>query len=120
MAAVESGPRTLIPPAQLSRGHGRVVYWTVLGVMIPLFAALFLFPLYWMVTGGLKSPSQVVQTPPTLVPSHPEFHNYLTAWNDLGLGRLILNTILYAGGALIFQVVVDVAPASALSQLPHL
>jgi multiple sugar transport system permease protein len=120
MAAVkpiESGPRTLISPAQLSRGRGRVIYWIVLGVMIPLFAALFLFPLYWMVTGGLKSPSQVVQTPPTLVPSHPEFHNYLTAWNDLGLGRLILNTVVYAGGALVFQVAFDVAAAYAISKL---
>ncbi len=85
--------------------------------MIPLFAALFLFPLYWMVTGGLKSPSEVIQTPPSLFPAHPAPHNYLTAWNDLGLGRLILNTILYAGGALIFQVVFDVAAAYALSKL---
>ena len=117
MAAIESGPRTLISPAQLSRGRGKVIYWIVLGVMVPLFAALFLFPLYWMVTGGLKSPSEVIQTPPSLVPAHPAFHNYVTAWNDLGLGRLILNTVLYAGGALVFQVVFDVTAAYALSKL---
>jgi multiple sugar transport system permease protein len=120
MAAIgarDSGPRTLISPAQLSRGRGRVIYWTVLGLLIPLFAAVFLFPLYWMVTGGLKSPSAVIQTPPSLVPAHPAYHNYVTAWNDLGLGRLILNTIMYAGGALVFQVVFDVAAAYALSKL---
>ena len=117
MAAVESGPRTLISPAQLSRGRGKIVYWIVLGMLIPLFAAVFLFPLYWMVTGGLKSPSQVIATPPSLIPAHPAPHNYATAWNDLGLGRLILNTLVYAGGALVFQVVFDVAAAYALSKL---
>jgi multiple sugar transport system permease protein len=117
MAAIESGPRTLISPAQLSRGRGKIVYWAVLGLLIPLFAAVFLFPLYWMVTGGLKSPSEVIQTPPSLIPAHPAAHNYVTAWNDLGLGRLILNTVIYAGGALVFQVVFDVAAAYALSKL---
>ena len=117
MAAVESGPRSLISPAQLSRGHGKIVYWAVLGLLIPVFALIFLFPLYWMVTGGLKSPSQVIQTPPSLIPAHPGYHNYVTAWNDLGLGRLILNTVIYAGGALVFQVVFDVAAAYALSKL---
>jgi multiple sugar transport system permease protein len=117
MAAVESGPRTLISPAQLSRGRGKIVYWIVLGLLIPLFAAIFLFPLYWMVTGGLKSPSAVIATPPSLIPAHPAPRNYITAWNDLGLGRLILNTLVYAGGALVFQVVFDVAAAYALSKL---
>jgi multiple sugar transport system permease protein len=117
MAAVESGPRSLISPAQLSRGHGKIVYWAVLGLLIPVFALIFLFPLYWMVTGGLKSPSQVIQTPPSLIPAHPGYHNYVTAWNDLGLGRLILNTVICAGGALVFQVVFDVAAAYALSKL---
>jgi multiple sugar transport system permease protein len=117
MAAVESGPRTLISPAQLSRGRGKIAYWIVLGLLSPLFAAIFLFPLYWMVTGGLKSPSEVIATPPSLIPAHPAPHNYVTAWNDLGLGRLILNTLVYAGGALVFQVVFDVAAAYALSKL---
>jgi multiple sugar transport system permease protein len=117
MAAADSGPRTLISPAQLSRGHGKIVYWGVLGLLIPVFALLFLFPLYWMVTGGLKSPSAVIQSPPSLLPAHPAFDNYVTAWNDLGLGRLILNTVIYAGGALVFQVVFDVAAAYALSKL---
>ena len=117
MAAAESGTRTLISPAQRSRGHAKALYWAVLVILIPLFALIFLFPLYWMVTGGLKSPSQVIQSPPSLVPTSPQFHNYVTAWNDLGLGRLILNTVVYAGGALVFQVVFDVAAAYALSKL---
>jgi multiple sugar transport system permease protein len=117
MAVAESGPRTLISPAQRSRGHVKIVYWTVFGILVPLFALIFLFPLYWMATGGLKSPPEVIQTPPGLLPSNPEFHNYITAWNELGLGRLLLNTVIYAGGALVFQVVFDVAAAYALSKL---
>ena len=91
MAAVESGPRTLISPAQLSRGRGKIIYWVVLVLLIPLFALVFLFPLYWMVTGGLKSPPRSSR-PADAVPGPPAPHNYVTAWNDLGLGRLIFNT----------------------------
>src|SRR6202012_745296 len=87
------------------------------GILVPLFAALFLFPLYWMITGGLKSPSQVIQSPPGLLTTHPRYHNFITPWNGLCIGRHILKTIIFAGGALVFQVVFDVAAAYALSKL---
>lgn len=109
--------RTLISRAQLNRGSGKVVYRTVFPLIAAVFALVFLFPLYWMVTGGLKSAAEVYQSPPSLLPSHPQWSNYATAWTDLNLGRLILNTVVYALGALAFQLTLDVAAAYALSKL---
>jgi multiple sugar transport system permease protein len=82
-----------------------------------VFALVFLFPLYWMFAGGLKSPQEIIQIPPTLLPSHPHPGNYSTAWSEADMGRLLWNTTFYAGGALAFQLVFDVGAAYAFSKL---
>ena len=117
MAAVDVAPRTLISRAQLNRPAGKAAYWSVFWLTAVLFALVFLFPLYWMASGGLKSAQEIIQIPPTLVPAHPQPGDYATAWRDADLGRLLWNTTLYAGGALAFQLVFDVGAAYAFSKL---
>ncbi|MCX4547713.1 carbohydrate ABC transporter permease [Streptomyces sp. NBC_01387] len=109
--------RTLISPAQLGRARGKTVYWGVLTLVVLLFTLVFLGPLYWMVTGGLKTAQEFAQSPPTPFPRslHPE--NYSKAWNVMQLSKLLLNTLYYAFGALAFQLVLDVAAAYSLSKL---
>jgi multiple sugar transport system permease protein len=117
MTAVKPAPRTVISSAQLRRPGGKLVYWATFSALAVLFALVFLFPLYWMFTGGLKSAQQIIQIPPTLVPPHPQLSNYSTAWTEADLGRLLWNTTFYAGGALAFQLVFDVGAAYAFSKL---
>ena len=117
MAAIEATSRTLISRAQLARPGGKAAYWAVFWILTVLFALAFLFPLYWMFTGGLKSAQEIIQVPPTLFPSHPQASNYSTAWSEADLGRLLWNTTLYAAGALAFQLVFDVGAAYAFSKL---
>src|ERR1700692_1354217 len=100
MSAFDVQSRTLISRTQLNRPIAKRVYWVVLILAIVLFAVVFLFPLYWVATSGLKSASEVLQSPPTLVPHHVDFGNYATAWSDFNLGRFIFNTAYYAVGAL--------------------
>ncbi|MEU0134663.1 carbohydrate ABC transporter permease [Streptomyces sp. NPDC006296] len=113
----DRGRRTLISPAQLARPRGKAVYRIVLVLVTAGFTLVFLGPLYWMVTGGLKTTQEVVQSPPTAFPTslHPE--NYSQAWTVMDLARLLLNTLYYAFGALAFQLVLDVAAAYSLSKL---
>ena len=113
----DSGTRTLISQAQLRRGKGKVLYWLVLTLVIVVFTAVFIGPLYWMVTGALKSGQEIAQTPPSLFPKHPEGQNYADAWSNLNLGKLMFNTFYYAAGAVFFQLVFDTAAAYALSKL---
>ena len=117
MSAADTQTRTLISQSQLSRPRNRVIYWVVLWTLIVVFALVFLFPLYWMFSSGLKSATEVLKSPPSVVPTHPEAANYRHAWSDLDLGRFMLNTLMYAGGALAFQLVFDVSAAYALSKL---
>ena len=115
--AQDSGTRTLISQAQLRRGKGKVLYWVVLTLVVVVFTAVFIGPLYWMVTGALKSGQEIAQTPPSLFPKHPVGQNYADAWNNLNLGKLMFNTFYYAAGAVFFQLVFDTAAAYALSKL---
>ncbi|MFB7992586.1 carbohydrate ABC transporter permease [Streptomyces sp. NPDC056002] len=110
-------PRTLISPAQLGRRRGKVVYWCVFALVMVLFTLVFLGPMYWMVSGGLKTTQEFVKAPPTLVPTGVHPGNYGDAWRVMDLAKLLGNTLYYAFGALAFQLVLDVAAAYSLSKL---
>jgi multiple sugar transport system permease protein len=107
--------RSLVSSLEVRRN--RFAYWTVLIVVTVVFFVAFIFPLYWMVTGALKTPVELAQPKPTLVPHHWQFGTYVDAWRKLQIGRFLLNTTLYALGGWLFQLIVDVAAAYALSKL---
>jgi multiple sugar transport system permease protein len=111
----DSTDRSLISAAQLNR-H-RVAYRVVLTLVVVIFTLIFIGPLYFLFTDGLKSTQEAVQVPPTIVPAHLHLDSYASAWSRVGLGRLLANTLYYAFGALAFQLVFDVAAAYSLSRL---
>ncbi|MGW0760051.1 carbohydrate ABC transporter permease [Streptomyces sp. NPDC002814] len=109
--------RTLVSPAALARPRGRVTYWTVFTAIVLLFALAFLFPVYWMVTGAMKSPDEVAKTPPTIVPKAWHLSGYTDAWDLMQLPTHLWNTVVQAAGAWLFQLVLCTAAAYALSRL---
>ncbi len=108
-------PRTLVSAVDLSR-H-RVAYIVVLTATMLVFTLVFLFPLYWMASSALKAPAEYAVTPPTMVPEsfHPE--NYTNAWERMRIAKFFANTVFYALGGWLIQIVVDVLVAYALSKL---
>jgi multiple sugar transport system permease protein len=113
----DSRPRTLISSAQLGRRRGRAGYRIVLALTIVIFTLVFIGPLFFLFSDGLKSTQEAIQVPPTLVPAHPHPATFVHAWDLVGIARLLANTLYYAFGALAFQLVFDVAAAYALSRL---
>jgi multiple sugar transport system permease protein len=109
--------RTLIAPSEMNRRTGRFIHRFVLIMTLIGFTAAFVFPLYWMASGAVKSGTELAQPAPTFIPHswHPEA--YSQAWSSVGLGHYFLNTLLLAGGAWGCQLIVDVAAAYALSKL---
>jgi multiple sugar transport system permease protein len=110
-------PRTLISSAALNRPRGKILYWAALTLVVVLFTVVFIGPLYFLFTDGLKSTQEVIATPPTLYPHHPYPGGFRQAFDRLDIARLMFNTVYYAFGALVFQLVFDVAAAYALSKL---
>ncbi|WP_028961067.1 ABC transporter permease subunit [Streptomyces sp. UNC401CLCol] len=114
---MSAGVRTLVSPAVLARPRGKAVYWTVFTGVVLLFTLAFLFPVYWMVTGAMKSPDEVARTPPTLVPESWSTAGYGDARELMQLPTHLWNTVVQAAGAWIFQLVFCTAAAYALSKL---
>jgi multiple sugar transport system permease protein len=117
VAATNVVPRTLISSAALSRPRGRLIYGIVLTVVIVVFTLAFIGPIYFLFSDGLKSTQEAIQVPPTIVPAHPHPATFVHAWDEVGIAKLLFNTLYYAFGALAFQLIFDVAAAYALSKL---
>jgi multiple sugar transport system permease protein len=109
--------RTLISDVQLNRRSGKIVYRIVLTAVVVGFTLVFIGPMYFLFTDGLKSTQEAIATPPTLYPHQVFPSNYVQAWNRLDIGLMLWNSIYYAFGALAFQLVFDVAAAYSLSKL---
>jgi multiple sugar transport system permease protein len=109
--------RTLASPMTMRTTRGKVIYWTVFTVVLVAFAIAFVFPMYWMVTGAMKSTPELVSNPPTLAPRvwHPS--NYSAAWSQMQLALYLGNTALQAVGAWLLQIVFCTAAAYALSKM---
>ncbi|MEO3828703.1 carbohydrate ABC transporter permease [Actinomadura sp. B10D3] len=109
--------RTLVSPHTLGTRRGRAVYWTVFTTVFVTFTFVFVFPLYWMVTGAMKSPDELADIPPSVFPRGVDLEGYREAWRQLDLGTYMWNTTVYAFGAWLFTLGVDVTAAYALSKL---
>lgn len=117
-AAQGGGTRSLISDSELTRPRARVYYFAALTVTTVLFAAAFLFPIYWMVTAALKTPAEAADnTVGSLVPHSLHLANYADAWNQMDIAHFFLNTVQYALGGWAVQMAVDVSLAYALSKL---
>ncbi|MEU8247435.1 carbohydrate ABC transporter permease [Nonomuraea sp. NPDC048916] len=114
---IETQFRTIVSPLQLNSRWGRRVYWAVLVAVVTGSTLVFVFPLYWMVTGAMKTGEEIAQMPPTLFPADPTLDAYVEAWDLFDLGTLLRNTAYYSLGGWLFCMVVDVSAAYALSKL---
>jgi multiple sugar transport system permease protein len=109
--------RTLISSAQLNRRRGKIAYRIILTLVIVVFTLIFIGPMYFLFADGLKSTQEAIATPPTLYPHQLHPGSYAEAFNRLDIAKLLWNTLYYAFGALVFQLIFDVTAAYSLSKL---
>ncbi len=74
-----------------------------------LFALVVLVPLLWVFVSSLKTGDEVFRAPWGL-PSNPQFNNYAVAWQDAGIGKYVLNSLVATIGTLLVLV-----PISAMA-----
>ena len=73
-----------------SRLQSLVIYG-ILGAI----AILMLFPLLWLISTALKSPTENIwQSPPQLLPNQPTLENFSRVWQSLPFGTYLYNSIL--------------------------
>jgi multiple sugar transport system permease protein len=59
-----------------------------------VIAVIFLIPLFWMLSGSLKSNSDIFKFPPSLWPTHAEWSNYSKALSYIPFWHYLMNSII--------------------------
>ena len=101
---------------------GKIVYW--LAIAVVLF--FFLFPLYWMFVSSLKSPADITQLPPRVVPFlqfQPTLDNYRFVLSTTAAGarmhtfpEALFNSFLISGTATVAAVILGTLAAYVFSR----
>lgn len=94
----ETQQRPYEEPSTFERLHGRLVETGVATAVIygglSVFLVWSLFPIYWMVTGSLKTRQNLLAIPPNWIPTDLQFGNYARLFLERPeFQRLILNSV---------------------------
>lgn len=114
--SARASERGIISNIELRRPGFKVGYITMVA-LLGVLTLTTVYPLFWMYSGGLKTSRELIQTPPTMIPTDAEWENYPEAWSNLDFSRYFTNTLVLAVGALVLQFVVSATAAYALSKL---
>ncbi len=87
----------------------------VLGMVLAAAAALL--PIAIIVFTAFKPIAEVNAYPPTLVPGQWTLENFGRIFEELPFARLILNSVVFAGGVTLFALVFDSLAAYALARI---
>ncbi len=86
--------------------------------VILVAGALFtLLPFVWMILSSLKSGSEIVSIPPTIIPTHFMFSNYAEAWQAAPFPRYFLNTVFVATVTTVGVLLTSILAAFAFARL---
>lgn len=68
----------------------RVLSYLAMAVVV----VLIMVPIFWMLSGSLKTNQEILKFPPQWLPANPQWHNYRDAWNSAPFDRFYINTII--------------------------
>ena len=96
----------------------RILKKTFTYLMLTLWAALVLFPFYWMVLSSLKSYSAYnAEYVPKFFTLSPTLQNYVDAFTTVSLGRYFLNTLIFTVITTLLMLAVITLAAFAFARL---
>ena len=64
-----------------------------------VLGSVFLFPFFWLISCSLRTPDQLMTSPPRLIPLHPTIQAFLTVLTSTDIPRYFFNTVVVAGTA---------------------
>jgi len=83
----------------------RVILKIVRWVLIILVLLMFLFPVYWIISGSFKTLGEFYTRPPTMIPKQLMFDNFKNALSARGLKGLIDSAIISITVTLITMII---------------
>lgn len=85
-------------------------------VNLSALALLVLIPLVWTVLGSFKSPTELAQRPPTLLPEQWQPGNYVEALTGFDVLRYLTNSVIVVVVATVLTLAINSMAAYALSR----
>lgn len=95
------------------RGWASAAKWVPIGIGLVVAVVPFL----WMLSVSFRSERDLYGHPASLVPHAWTLHGYEGVWHQLPFLRLLLNTVVFAGGTTALTLVFDSMCAYALARL---
>lgn len=84
--------------AAIKINHRKFSVGSAVSSLVLLFITLImLFPVFIMITTTLKTSSEVLVFPPTILPKDPTFDNYFSVFNTLNILPYLKNSIIVSG-----------------------
>ncbi len=85
---------TLSRPVEKRRGRpGKSTQKWISRIILLLFSAALLLPLYWMIATALKTDQELALFPPSLWPKDPQWQNFREAVNYIPFFQFLRNTL---------------------------
>lgn len=86
--------------------------------LLGAIAVVMLFPLLWLLSTSLKSPTEnIFSFPPQLIPETPTLQNFVTVWQNHPFGRYLFNSTLIAVLTVAFNLLFCALAAYPLARL---
>ncbi|WP_441338492.1 carbohydrate ABC transporter permease [Micromonospora sp. NBS 11-29] len=106
-----------VPPGERHRGGvGSRIFNGFSHVFLVVWALMVVYPLVWVVMSALKSDSEVIRKPLSLIPEKLHFENFGRAWTEGHLGSFFLNTLLVLAGSVTLTMLLGSMAAYALAR----
>lgn len=85
--------------------------------VLTVFAIIVLFPIYVTIVNSLLAPNQLVDQPPPLFPTDPQWSHYVTAWTSGQMSKYMATSAIMTGIIVIGQLITSILAAYAFAFL---
>ncbi|SDE45751.1 multiple sugar transport system permease protein [Actinobaculum suis] len=83
-----------------------------------LIAAVYLFPVYWMINTSLKSNKAMFASPPQMYPHEPQVESFARVMTgNYGVWQALLNSVIIALSVLVLTLVIAIPASYAVARL---
>ncbi len=77
---------------------GRIIGRILIYIVLIVGAIVALFPFFWMISTSLMTLGETINR--QLLPSVPQFENFVQAWNEAKFGKYFINSVIVTAGTL--------------------
>jgi len=106
----------------MSNARQRKVLLSSLAYHLPVIILSFImiYPILWMFASSFKGPTEIWTNVSSLIPKQFTLNGYIIGWKGFGgvsFKTYFMNSLLYAGGATLFQVISSAVVAFGFSRI---